>query len=73
MTRLTRLVLSLLQAQKTFPRLVLEWNNVQYTIKDRTILDNVSGRVEGGEMLAGSFAPQNSLFVFEMILYALYS
>ena len=43
------------QAQKSSERsLVLEWENIDFSVKNKKILINVSGRVESGEMLASS-------------------
>jgi hypothetical protein len=42
------------QAQKyDDEKLVLEWEDISYTIKDKRILHGVSGSVAAGEMLAG--------------------
>ncbi|KAI0683161.1 P-loop containing nucleoside triphosphate hydrolase protein [Cytidiella melzeri] len=51
MTRIHTL-LSSRQAQNVHGRLVLEWHGIQYKVKEKTILTDVSGRVETGEMLA---------------------
>ena len=43
------------QAQKSNERsLVLEWENIDFSVKNKKILQNVSGRVDSGEMLASS-------------------
>lgn len=42
-----------LEAQKTSERpLVLEWERISFSVKNKHILHDVSGRVESGEMLA---------------------
>lgn len=47
------LSLRLHQAQKSTERpLVLEWENINFSVKNKQILHDVSGRVESGEMLA---------------------
>ncbi|OCB88502.1 hypothetical protein A7U60_g4316 [Sanghuangporus baumii] len=40
------------EAQKPLEHLVLEWQNISYSIKGKPILTNVSGSVASGEMLA---------------------
>lgn len=40
------------EVQKPREHLVLEWENIQYSIKEKIILSGISGRVESGEMLA---------------------
>lgn len=45
------------QAQKASERLLLEWENVTYAVKNKKILTDVSGRVEAGEMLASALSP----------------
>ncbi|KAL5524718.1 hypothetical protein ACEPAF_9863 [Sanghuangporus sanghuang] len=40
------------EAQKPLEHLVLEWENISYSIKGKPILTNVSGSVASGEMLA---------------------
>ena len=42
------------QSQKAGERLVLEWENISYTVKGKKILEDIHGNVASGEMLAST-------------------
>lgn len=58
------------QAQKTdAERLVLRWESIDFSVKNKKILRNVSGQVENGEMLASAyFSPILSRTVLTVVV-----
>ena len=54
------------------PPITLSWSHLTYQIKDKTILDNVGGRLVSGQLLAvmgpsGMFMPKGDKYPYNSI------